>query len=106
MLRLCLAGASHTFHRAAPSYFHQVLDVLTRICFVIRQRNISLHPSYIATSAEALCSDDIELSMMQLPRIQITDPIARYYGMKRGQVVKIIRASETAGRYVTYRYVV
>lgn len=47
-----------------------------------------------------------KLKESQLMKLLSSDPVARYYGYKKGQVIKIIRKSDTAGRYVTHRLVI
>jgi len=42
----------------------------------------------------------------QLPRIRASDPAAKAIGARPGDIVRVIRKSPTAGRYVSYRYVI
>lgn len=71
--------------------------------------NISKHEK--VPKHEIISNDDIIKimklyhlkSINQLPLILTSDPMARYLGLKSGQVVKITRNSPSAGTYIHYR---
>ncbi len=48
----------------------------------------------------------LNAKVYQLPWIRASDPLARAVGAKPGMILRIIRRSETAGEFVTYRFVV
>jgi DNA-directed RNA polymerase subunit H (RpoH/RPB5) len=50
--------------------------------------------------------EQYDIKKKDIPKIKTTDPVARHYNMKPGQIIKIIRPSETSGYSVYYRIVI
>jgi DNA-directed RNA polymerase subunit H (RpoH/RPB5) len=68
------------------------------LCFLIRrvfEQKSELFLIHLKIQKSTTCSR-YKLKENQLMRIQAGDPVARYFGLKRGQVVKIIRCKDVA----------
>ncbi len=50
--------------------------------------------------------DQFKVTPHQLPLIKNSDPVAKAIGAKPGDILKITRDSQTAGKAIAYRYVV
>ncbi|KAL9232662.1 hypothetical protein vseg_007744 [Gypsophila vaccaria] len=87
------------FHSKVETF--QITDLLVNITkHVLKPRHRVLTPK----EKEKLLKK-YNLEEKQLPRMSVKDAISRYYGLEKGQVVKVMYTGEITQSHVTYRCV-
>lgn len=88
----------------------QIENDTTQLFHIKRlQFNITKHilsPTYIKLEQSEIDSLKKDYNLKNLAKIPVTDPICKYYNMKTNDVFKIIRKSNNAYQYNTYRIVI
>ncbi len=72
--------------------------------------NIMKHvfqPKFIILTSEeeAEVLDKYQTTINKLPKMSVLDPVSKYYSMKKGQVIKVIRNDPEVGLAISYKLV-
>jgi len=84
--------------------FVQVFWLDTLIINIIRHEFVPKHRVVSLDERSAILEKYDIVNYNQLPIILKTDPVAKFLGMRRGDVCEITRPSETSGLYISYRH--
>lgn len=92
------------FKKMGNKYYTQVFEISKLIISIMEHEYVPEHTIITTEEKQKLLERFDIATFTQLPVILKVDPVAKFIGMRRGDVCKIIRPSETAGRYEIYRY--
>lgn len=100
------------FAKNAIKEFSETHNIIVEI-FCVSELMFNVTKHKLVPQHEILSETDKKEIMLKLrcndikkfPHILTTDPVAKYFNMKRGQLVRISRPSETVGKCVSYRIV-
>jgi len=105
----CILVTSGRLTQAAKVNARQgAIEIIPRIfpSFNIFDHILVPRHEILAAEEREKLLNEYRVQPYQLPRIRSTDPGAKAIGAKPGDIVRIVRDSPTAGKYISYRYVV
>lgn len=85
-----ITSAAQTALTLEPTKTLQIFDIFELKNNLTRHSMVPKHELVNPTESQHLL-DQYKISRLQLPRISIDDPVIKYYGWKRGHIVKIHR---------------
>ena len=83
--------------------FIQIFSIESLMFNITEHSLVPKHEIISKSETDAIMMKYNIQSPLQLPLILQSDPVAKFIGAKKGDVVKITKPSETSGEYINYR---
>lgn len=96
---------THTAKKRAKKFGIELIPKIFPAFQIFNHDFVSKH-ELLASEEKKKFLEESKIVAYQLPRINASDPAIIAVGGRPGDIVRVIRNSKTAGKYVSYRYIV